>query len=119
MTTNFFFTPLFCCCSGIRDLRSGIRDGQNQDPGSGIRDKHPGSATLILTFYTFIFYNNYLNLLSKNGSPKRQKAVLFTQQAGGDLKNKEKHFYFSREKKILNPKSDRSLVYLTDFRLLE
>jgi hypothetical protein len=33
-------------------LGSGIRDGKNSDPGSGIekiwiRDKHPGSATLI------------------------------------------------------------------------
>jgi hypothetical protein len=37
----------------IRDPRSGIRDGDSSDPGSGmeksrsgIRDKHPGSATL-------------------------------------------------------------------------
>jgi hypothetical protein len=30
--------------SGIRDPRSGIRDGYKS--GSGIRDKHPGSATL-------------------------------------------------------------------------
>jgi hypothetical protein len=29
---------------GIRDPRSGIRDGKKT--GSGIRDKHPGSATL-------------------------------------------------------------------------
>jgi hypothetical protein len=43
----------------------------------------------------FIFFNNYSNLWPKNGSPKRQKAVLFTQQAGGDLKNNEKHFYYS------------------------
>jgi hypothetical protein len=35
MTTNFFFTPFFSWCFWIRD------------PGSGIRDKHPGSATLI------------------------------------------------------------------------
>ena len=38
--------------SGIRDPGSEIRDpgsgmGKNQDPGSGIRDKHPGSATLL------------------------------------------------------------------------
>jgi hypothetical protein len=37
---------------GIRDPGSEIRDpgsgmGKNPDPGSGIRDKHPGSATLI------------------------------------------------------------------------
>ena len=32
---KFFFTPIFCCCFWIRDS------------GSGIRDKHPGSATLI------------------------------------------------------------------------
>jgi hypothetical protein len=30
--------------SGIRDPGSGIRDGKKS--GSGIRDKHPGSATL-------------------------------------------------------------------------
>jgi hypothetical protein len=34
LTTNFFFTPVFCFCFWIRD------------PRSGIRDKHPGSATL-------------------------------------------------------------------------
>jgi len=33
--------------SEIRDPGSGM--GKNQDPGSGIRDKHPGSATLMLT----------------------------------------------------------------------
>ncbi len=44
------------------------------------------------------FLNNYLNLWLKNSSPKRQKAVLFTQQAGGDLKNIEKHFYFLEKK---------------------
>jgi hypothetical protein len=37
--------------SGIRDPGSEIRDpgsgmGKNQDPGSRIREKHPGSATL-------------------------------------------------------------------------
>jgi hypothetical protein len=32
---------------GIRDPRSGIRDGKK--PGSGIRDKHPGSATLLFS----------------------------------------------------------------------
>jgi hypothetical protein len=39
------FTPVFNCCFWIRDLRSGIRD-----PGwvkIRIRDKHPGSATLV------------------------------------------------------------------------
>jgi hypothetical protein len=44
MTTNFFFTPLFCCCFWIRD------------PGwvnIRIRDKHPGSATLLLSPVTF------------------------------------------------------------------
>jgi hypothetical protein len=38
MTTNFFSPPLFCCCFWIRD------------PGKvkiRIRDKHPGSATLL------------------------------------------------------------------------
>ncbi len=34
---EFFFTPLLCCCFWIRD------------PRSGIRDKHPGSATLVYT----------------------------------------------------------------------
>ncbi len=43
MTTNFFFTPLFCCC--FFDPGSEIRD-----PGwvkIRIRDKHPGSAILV------------------------------------------------------------------------
>jgi hypothetical protein len=35
LTKDFFFTPLFCTCFWIRD------------PRSGIRDKHPGSATLL------------------------------------------------------------------------
>jgi hypothetical protein len=45
--TKFFFSPLSFVAvfgSGIRDPGSGM--GKNQDPGSGIRDKHPGSATL-------------------------------------------------------------------------
>jgi hypothetical protein len=31
---------------GWRQFGSGIRDGKKSDLGSGIRDKHPGSATL-------------------------------------------------------------------------
>jgi hypothetical protein len=38
----FFYLPMFF---GIRDPGSEIRDGKK--PGSGIRDKHPGSATLL------------------------------------------------------------------------
>ncbi len=34
---------------GWRQFGSGIRDGKKSDPGSGIRDKHPGSATLLIT----------------------------------------------------------------------
>jgi hypothetical protein len=55
MTTNFFSHLSFVAVfgSGIRDPGSEIRDpgsgmGKNQDPGSGIWDKHPGSATLPL-----------------------------------------------------------------------
>jgi hypothetical protein len=47
ITTNFV-SPLFFVAvfgSGIRDPGSGM--GKNQDPGFGIRDKHPGSATLL------------------------------------------------------------------------
>ncbi len=48
MTTNFFHLSLLLLFldpgSEIRDPGSGM--GKNQDPGSGIRDKHPGSATL-------------------------------------------------------------------------
>jgi hypothetical protein len=46
--TKFFFSHLSFVAvfgSGIRDPGSGM--GKNQDPGSGIRDKHPGSATLV------------------------------------------------------------------------
>ncbi len=46
MTTNFFFTPLFCSCFWIRDPGSEIRDlgsgmDKNQDPGSGINIPDP------------------------------------------------------------------------------
>jgi hypothetical protein len=41
MTTNIF-SPL----SFVAVLDPGSGMGKNQDPGSGIRDKHPGSATL-------------------------------------------------------------------------
>ncbi len=44
--TTIFFTPLFCCCFGIRDPGSGM--GKNQDPGSGINIP-PGSATMLAT----------------------------------------------------------------------
>ncbi len=41
---KFFFAPLFCCCFWIRDPRwVKIR----------IRDKHPGSATLVPSSYYF------------------------------------------------------------------
>ncbi len=39
---------------GIRDPRSGIRDPGWEKPGSGIRDKHPGSATLKNTIVWFV-----------------------------------------------------------------
>jgi hypothetical protein len=47
MATNFFspFSFVAVFGPGIRDPGSGM--GKNQDPGSGIRDKHPGSATLL------------------------------------------------------------------------
>jgi hypothetical protein len=55
MTTNFFSPLSFVAVfgSGFRDPGSEIRDpgsgmGKSQDPGSGIRDKHPGSATLVI-----------------------------------------------------------------------
>jgi hypothetical protein len=41
ITTNFF-SPL----SFVAVFGSGIRDGKK--PGSGIRDKHPGSVTLLM-----------------------------------------------------------------------
>jgi hypothetical protein len=49
----FFFTPLVCCCFWIGDPRSGIRDPRSGIPDKGwvkirIRDKHPGSATLVM-----------------------------------------------------------------------
>jgi hypothetical protein len=34
--------------------RSGIRDGQKS--GSGIRDKHPGSGTLIFSFLSYVTF---------------------------------------------------------------
>ncbi len=35
---------------GWRQFGSRIRDGKKSDPGSGIRDKHSGSATLVDPF---------------------------------------------------------------------
>jgi hypothetical protein len=58
--TQIFFAPLFCCCFWIRDPRSGIRDGLNQDPGSGNRDKHPGSATLLFIMIVTEISENFL-----------------------------------------------------------
>jgi hypothetical protein len=49
---------------GIRDPRSGIRDGKKS--GSGIRDKHPGSATLVVTN---IFVNLKANLSVEVATP--------------------------------------------------
>jgi hypothetical protein len=48
MTTNFFSPLSFIAVfgSGIRDPGSGIQDPGWVKSGSGIRDKHPGSATL-------------------------------------------------------------------------
>jgi hypothetical protein len=46
VSNSKFFTPLCCCCFWFRDPRSGFRD-----PGwvkIRIRDKHPGSATLVV-----------------------------------------------------------------------
>ncbi len=52
LTKKCVFTPLFSYCFWIRDPESEICDpgsgmGKNQDPGSGIHYKHPGSATLL------------------------------------------------------------------------
>jgi hypothetical protein len=47
--TKIFFSPFSFFAvfgSGIRDPGSRIRDPGWVKPGSGIRDKHPGSATL-------------------------------------------------------------------------
>jgi len=60
---KFFFTPLFCCCFWIRDPRSGFRDGKKS--GSGIRDKHPGSATLVLTL-EYVHFGPDLDLEKHN-----------------------------------------------------
>ena len=54
MTSNFFSPLSFVAVfgSGIWDLGSGM--GKNQDPDAGIRDKHPGSATLIPARESFV-----------------------------------------------------------------
>jgi hypothetical protein len=57
--TKIFFHPSLLLL--ILDLGSGIRDGYKS--GSGIRDKHLGSATLVLT-------NNYQII---QGLPIRKK----------------------------------------------
>jgi hypothetical protein len=52
--TNFFFTPLFCSCFWIRD------------PGwvkIRIRDKHPGSATLLVGSFCYQILSKVLQIL--------------------------------------------------------
>ncbi len=64
---NHFF-PFFGVKIQILWWGSGIRDGDSSDPGSGmkknrIRDKHPGSATLLSTLVSIIeSYIQYYNL---------------------------------------------------------
>jgi hypothetical protein len=48
-----------------RQFGSGIRDGKKSDPGSGSRDKHPGSATLPTTRPDLT--HNWLNLPNDSG----------------------------------------------------
>jgi hypothetical protein len=66
MTTNFFLTPLFCCCFWIRD------------PRSGIRDKHPGSATLG-NMIRVVFYPSRIQVqgLKRHWIPDPQQWFLF------------------------------------------
>jgi len=72
---HFFFTPLFSTCFWIRDPGSGM--GKNQDSGSGIRDKHPGSSTLL--YSDFWFQVPSLMALGENQSVKatRTKFISF------------------------------------------
>ncbi len=58
-----FWVKFFDADRNLFDPGSGIGHGKNSDLGSGIRDKHPGSATLItqngcaaLNIYLFIQY---------------------------------------------------------------
>ena len=64
MTTNFFSPLSFVAVFGseIRDPGSGM--GKNQDPGSEIRDKHPGSATLPTPPPFLSFFLPFLGKLS-------------------------------------------------------
>jgi hypothetical protein len=57
LTTNFFCTPLFCCCFWIRDqewVKIRIRDPEWVK--IMILDKHSGSATLFVTLYSNMDY---------------------------------------------------------------
>ncbi len=61
LTTIFFHPSLVAVFgSGIRDPGSGM--GKNQDPGSGIWDKHPGSATLNENMGTGTIKKNFIKL---------------------------------------------------------
>jgi hypothetical protein len=55
MTTNFFHPSLLLL---FLDPGSGM--GKNQDPGSGIRDEHPGSGTLV---HIDIYVRNIFKIL--------------------------------------------------------
>jgi hypothetical protein len=50
---------------GWRQFGSGIRDGKKSDLGSGIRDKHPGSATLDNSVSLFSGYSTLGHLERK------------------------------------------------------
>ncbi len=77
--TTKFFSPLsFVAIFGsgirypgseIRDRGSGIRDGQKS--GSGIRDKHPGSATLVTppVYFSLVVLSDLCIVLLFAGNP--------------------------------------------------
>ena len=74
MTTNFFSPMSFIAVfgSGIRDpgWDPGSGMSKNQDPGSGTRDKHPGSATVLKTLFCKQCFSPLNTFIRKGKDPK-------------------------------------------------
>jgi hypothetical protein len=83
---------------GWRQFGSGIRDGDSSDPRSGmeksrIRDKHPGSATLLGSFEPFLTVGHLLFVGRSLWSPSELHRKTCTMQIRINSSHVEKNFY--------------------------
>ncbi len=61
-------------------LDPGSGMGKNQDPGSGIRDKHPGSATLVSIDEIANFQDVWNALVQIRQKTKQRKTLFYVEQ---------------------------------------